>query len=134
MEHTKEIKEINGENYEVHKYKNEPYMLMREGTFTPVNTPKKVGQKVIIDWKAGDDDMNNNSMNYQYESFRPNGIPDIRIFIIVTLHHSTYFTGYTEFDPNKSITEIFFDGRGGWTETGHDGRLCHSHPILTFIN
>lgn len=137
MKNSGEIKIIDGEKYEVFTYKSEPYLLLHEqGIFIPVNTPKRVGQKVIIDWKAGDDDIIASNPHLT-KSFRPPGIPDSRTFVITTLENNErYFLGYTESDASdasKSITEIFWDGRGGWTERGHQGKLCFSNPILTFL-
>lgn len=104
----------------------QPYMIFDDeyGSYAPITTVSNVGQKVKIDW----------SKNQKY---KPKHVADIREFQVTEIDHCHCFRGFTVDDPDKTITEIYFDARGGWTERMIDQEqkrhLCYSHPLLTFL-
>jgi len=103
--------------------------------YQPIALPENVGDHVLIDWGLADSCLHDLDKG---RSFRPPGVPDQRLFEITKIHHESYFEGFTIDDPSKTITKIFFDGRGGWTEVIFDEERQHkvhySHPFLTFIS
>jgi hypothetical protein len=104
----------------------QPYMNVDEedGYCSPIVVVSHVGQKVKIDWT---EDL----------KYKPKHVPPIREFQVTEIEHEQHFKGFSTNDPDKTITEIFFDARGGWTERMIDPEqkrpLCYSHPILTFL-